>query len=34
VIDGLEDSEDYRLFEAAVIADYKAQTAVERELVL
>ena len=34
VIDGLEDSDDYRAFEAAVIADYDAQTAVERELVL
>jgi hypothetical protein len=34
VIDGLEDSEDYRAFEAAVTADYDAQTAVERELVL
>jgi hypothetical protein len=34
VIDGLEDSEDYRGFEAAVIADYEAETAVERELVL
>jgi hypothetical protein len=34
VIDGLEDGEDYRAFEAAVIADYNAQTAVERELVL
>ena len=34
VIDGLEDREDYRAFEAAVIADYDAQTAVERELVL
>jgi hypothetical protein len=34
VIDGLEDSEDYRGFEAAVIADYDAETAVERELVL
>jgi hypothetical protein len=34
VIDGLEDSEDYRAFEAAVIADYDACTAVERELVL
>jgi hypothetical protein len=34
VIDGLEDSEDYRAFEAAVIADYDAGTAVERELVL
>jgi hypothetical protein len=30
----LEDSEDYRGFEAAVIADYDAETAVERELVL
>jgi hypothetical protein len=34
VVDGLEDSEDYRAFEAAVIADYDARTAVERELVL
>jgi hypothetical protein len=34
VIEVLEDSEDYRGFEAAVIADYDAQTAVERELVL
>jgi hypothetical protein len=34
VINDLEDSEDYRAFEAAVIADYDAQTAVERELVL
>jgi hypothetical protein len=34
VIDGLEDSEDYRAFEAAVMTDYDAQTAVERELVL
>jgi hypothetical protein len=34
VIDGLEDSEDYRDFEAAIISDYDAQTAVERELVL
>jgi hypothetical protein len=34
VIDGLEDSEDYRAFEAAVVADYDARTAVERELVL
>jgi len=33
-IDGLEDSEDYRGFEAAIIADYDAETAVERELVL
>jgi hypothetical protein len=34
VIDGLEDSEDYRGFEAAITADYDAETAVERELVL
>jgi hypothetical protein len=34
VIDGLEHSEDYRRFEAAIIADYDAETAVERELVL
>ena len=30
----LEDAEDYQAFEAAVIADYDAETAVERELVL
>src|SRR4051812_13079719 len=34
VIGALEDAEDYRAFEAAVIADYDAQSAVERELVL
>ena len=34
VIGMLEDAEDYRQFEAAVIADYDAQSAVERELVL
>ncbi len=34
VIGMLEDVEDYRQFEAAVIADYDAQSAVERELVL
>jgi hypothetical protein len=34
VIDGLEDSEDCRAFEAAVIAYYDAQIAVERELAL
>jgi hypothetical protein len=34
VIEGLEDREDYKAFEAAVIADYDARTAVERELVL
>jgi hypothetical protein len=33
VIGALEDAEDYRDFEAAVIADYDAQSAVERELV-
>src|SRR4051812_11107764 len=34
VISALEDAEDYKAFEAAVIADYDAQSAVERELVL
>ena len=34
VIAALEDSEDYQAFEAAVIADYDAESAVERELVL
>jgi len=34
VIGGLEDTEDYQAFEATVIADYDAQAAVERELVL
>jgi hypothetical protein len=34
VIGLLEDTEDYRQFEAAVIADYDAQSAVECELVL
>ena len=34
VIAALEDSEDYEAFEAAVIADYDAELAVERELVL
>jgi hypothetical protein len=33
VIGALEDAEDYRAFEAAIIADYDAQSAVERELV-
>jgi len=32
VIGALEDAEDYRAFEAAVTADYDAQSAVEREL--
>jgi len=34
VIGSLEDLEDYQAFEAAVTADYEAQTALERELVL
>src|SRR5947208_13389877 len=34
VIGALEDAEDYKAFEAAVITDYDAQSAVERELVL
>jgi hypothetical protein len=34
VIGSLEDAEDYAAFEAAVIADYDADTAVQRELVL
>jgi hypothetical protein len=34
VIAALEDCEDYQAFEAAVISDYDAQSAVERELVL
>src|SRR3954452_20951490 len=34
VIGTLEDAQDYKAFEAAIIADYDAQTAVERELVL
>jgi hypothetical protein len=34
VIGALEDSEDYRVFETAITADYDAQSAVERELVL
>ncbi len=34
VISTLEDAEDYKAFEAAVIADYDAQSAVEHELVL
>ncbi len=33
-IGALEDAEDYKTFEAAIIADYDAQSAVERELVL
>jgi hypothetical protein len=34
VIGALEDAEDYQAFEAAIIADYDAQSAIERELVL
>jgi hypothetical protein len=34
VISALEDTEDYKAFEAAITADYDAQSAVERELVL
>jgi hypothetical protein len=34
VIGSLEDVEDYKAFESAIIADYDAQSAVERELVL
>jgi hypothetical protein len=34
VIGALEDAEDYEAFEAAIIADYDAQSAVGRELVL
>ena len=34
VVGALENEEDYRAFEAAIIADYDASSAVERELVL
>jgi hypothetical protein len=34
VIGSLEDAEDYEAFETAVVADYDAETAVQRELVL
>jgi hypothetical protein len=34
VIGALEDAEDYQAFEATIIADYDAQSAVERQLVL
>jgi hypothetical protein len=34
VVGSLEDAEDYKAFEAAIIADYEAETAVARELVL
>jgi hypothetical protein len=32
VITSLEDLEDYKAFEATIIADYDPETAVEREL--
>jgi hypothetical protein len=34
VVGSLEDAEDYEAFEATIISDYCAETAVERELVL
>jgi hypothetical protein len=34
VLSALEDAEDYQAFEAAITADYDAQSTVERELVL
>src|SRR5262245_1789831 len=34
VVASLEDAEDYKAFEAAIIADYETETAVARELVL
>jgi len=34
VVAALEDAEDYKAFRAAITADYDAQSAVERELVL
>jgi hypothetical protein len=34
VVGSLEDAEDYKAFEAAIISDYCAETAVTRELVL
>jgi hypothetical protein len=34
VIGALEDAEDYKAFEETIVADYDAQSAVERELVL
>src|SRR5438067_2700139 len=34
VISAMEDAEDYKAFQAAITADYDAQSAVERELVL
>src|SRR5215468_2105839 len=34
VVGAVEDAEDYKAFEAAVISDYNAESAVERELTL
>ena len=34
MVGSLEDAEDYKAFEAAITADYDAETAVARELVL
>jgi hypothetical protein len=34
VVASLEDAEDYKAFEAAIVSDYDAETAVARELVL
>jgi hypothetical protein len=34
VVPGIEDADDYKAFEATIIADYHAETAVARELVL
>lgn len=34
VIESMEDQDDYRSFEAAVTAEYEAETVIERELVL
>jgi len=34
VVGSLEDAEDYKAFEATIVADYDAETAVARELVL
>jgi hypothetical protein len=34
VIGALEDAQDYQAFKAAIVGDYDAQSAVERELVL
>jgi hypothetical protein len=34
IVASLEDAEDYKAFEAAIVSDYSAETAVARELVL